>query len=104
MEMKLHAKEDGLWLELKSNKSKRSAMINLSATSRESNTIITAVLQEIFSEIIEEERRQVILDLEDYALARKLLSLARGFKHETQWILEEAIQRMGVDLDEEDDS
>lgn len=103
MKIKLHAKEDGLWLELRSDRSKRSAMINLGAKTDTSSGIIETVLTEVFNEVVKDKRRKKVTDLSNYDLTVSLYETARCFEHETRWIIEEAAERWGEDLDEEPD-
>lgn len=105
MKMKLHAKDDGLWLELKTEgkKKNRVALINLGAKNPHSSTLVEGVINEVWNELILEQRKEQITSLSDYALTEKLTALARNFYHETRWMIEEAGQRWGEDLDEEEE-
>lgn len=99
MRMKLDAKDDGLWLLLGSHRTKKNACIRIGPPDDKTPNLITQVITEVWQELREGERLKKIKNLDDDELGQKLFELSRGFEHETRWMIEEAIQRMDVDLD-----
>ena len=71
-------------------------------TLEQKGTLIDRVCHTVWQDLKLEERKAKIVDLSDYELGRKVHDLARGFEYETQWMLETIVDRLDINLDEED--